>query len=150
MLHQEIKNSVKTAMLEKNQVRLAVVRGLVAAFTNELVAKKRKPNEMLSDGEALAVIRRAAKQRQDSISQFRAGGREDLATQEEAELKQLETYLPAMMSTAEITKIAKTKMAELGVTDKSQSGTLMNTLMKDLKGQADGSDVKKVVEELLG
>ncbi len=137
-------------MLEKNQVRLAVVRGLVAAFTNELVAKKRKPNEMLSDGEALAVIRRAAKQRQDSISQFRAGGREDLATQEEAELKQLETYLPAMMSTAEITKIAKTKMAELGVTDKSQSGTLMNTLMKDLKGQADGSDVKKVVEELLG
>lgn len=93
MLHEQIKNEIKQAMLDKDQVRLATVRGLVAAFTNELVAKRRKPDDWLSDEEARAVIRRAVKQRQDSIEQFRAGGRTDLVAQESAELEILKTYL---------------------------------------------------------
>lgn len=149
MLHEQIKNEIKQAMLAKDELKLRVARSLVAAFTNELVAKKRKPDEFLSDEEALAVITRAAKQRKDSMEQFRAGGREDLATSEEAELKIIETYLPTLMSQAEIKTLAEAKKAELGATDKTKAGLLMSALMKDLKGKADGADVKAVVDELL-
>ena len=71
MLHEEIKSGIKDAMMKKDTVLLEVLRGMVSAFMNELVAKNRKPNEMLEDVEALAVITRLAKQRKDSIEQFR-------------------------------------------------------------------------------
>jgi hypothetical protein len=126
-----------------------VLRGLLSGFTNELVALKRKPDGELTDEEALTVIRRAVKQRKDSIEQFTKGGRADLATNESAELTILETYLPKMMSHEDVLKIAKAKMAELGVTDKSGAGKFMGALMKELKGVADGDTVKSVVDELL-
>ncbi len=148
-MHQQIKDHIKEAMLAKDSVRLNTLRGILAAFTNETMAKKRKPDEMLSDDEALEVIRRAVKQRKDSISQFRAGGREDLAVDEEAELAILQTYLPTMMSRDEIKVVAEQKKSEMGVTDKSKMGMFMGAVMKELKGRADGDDVKAVVEELL-
>ncbi|MEK7477982.1 MAG: GatB/YqeY domain-containing protein [Patescibacteria group bacterium] len=149
MLHEQIKNEIKQAMLGRDELKLRVVRSLVAAFTNELVAKRRKPAELLTDEEVLAVITRAAKQRKDSIEQFRAGNREDLAGQEEAELKMIETYLPKLMNQDEIRPLALAKKAELGVIDKTKAGQLMSALMKDLKGRADGADVKTIVDELL-
>lgn len=149
MLHEQIKGEIKEAMLAKDELKLRVVRSLVAAFTSEVMAKKRKPDELLSDEEALAVITRQAKQRKDSIEQFRAGQREDLASAEEAELKLIETYLPTLMSREEIKPLAEAKKAELGITDKTKAGLLMSSLMKDLKGKADGADVKAVVDELL-
>lgn len=148
-LHEQIRGEIKLAMLAKEELRLSVVRGLVAGFTNELVAKGRKPDELLSDEEVLTVIRRQAKQRQDSITQFRAGEREDLASKEEAELAILNTYLPQLMAYDDIKKIALAKKSELGITAKTQAGQLMSALMKDLKGQADGGDVKKAVDEIL-
>jgi uncharacterized protein len=149
MIHEQIKGEIKEAMKAKDELRLRVVRSLVAAFMNEVMAKKRKPDELLSDEEALAVITRQAKQRKDSIEQFRAGNREDLAVAEEAELKIIETYLPKMMSRENIKPLALAKKAELGITDKTKAGQLMSALMKDLKGQADGADVKAVVDEIL-
>jgi len=86
---------------------------------------------------------------QDSIEQFLKGGREDLAETEKEELPTLEAYLPQMMSIEEIRPIAEAKKAELGVEDKSKMGVLMGAVMKETKGQADGGDVKTVVEELL-
>ncbi len=148
-LQQKIKDEIKDAMKAKDEVRLSVVRGLVTAFTNELVAKGKKPTDELTDDEALAVIKRGSKQRQDSISQFKAGGRDDLAAKEEAELKIIEAYLPAQMSVEEIKKIAQAKITELGVTDKSKIGILVGAVMKECKGLADGSVVKEVVEQLL-
>ncbi len=148
-LHTQIKEEIKEAMKAKDSVRLGVVKGLVAAFTNELVSLKRMPTEELPDEEALNVIRRAVKQRKDSIEQFAKGGREDLVSNEKSELVILERYLPQMMSKDEIMKVAQAKMAETGVTDKSKAGQFMGTLMKDLKGKADGDDVKRVVDELL-
>lgn len=148
-LQQDIKEQIKEAMKGRDEVRLAVVRGLAAAMTNELVAKGKKPTDELTDEEALAVVKRASKQRQDSISQFNAGGREDLASKEEAELKIIEEYLPAQMSREEIEKIAKAKIAELGA-DKSKLGILIGTVVKETNGTADGAVVKKVVQELLG
>ena len=95
-----------------------------------------------------SVIKRLAKQRKDSIEQFRNGGREDLAGVEEKELAILEELLPQMMSQDAIRPIAEKKKAELGVEDKSKMGILVGAVMKELGGQADGSDVKAVVDSL--
>ena len=147
-LHQQIKNQIKEAMLAKQAIRLSVVRGLSAAFTNELVAQKKKPNEELSDEDCLNVIRRLVKQRKESIDQFKKGGREDLVKDEEAELLILQTYLPQMMSKDEIRKVAEAKKMSMNVTDKSKLGMFMGAVMKELKGKAEGNDVKEVVEAL--
>lgn len=148
ILHEQIKNEIKEAMKARDEIKLATVRSISAAMTNELVAKRMKPNEMLSDEDALAVIKRLVKQRQDSIEQFRAGGREDLASSEEAELNILKTYLPAAMPIEQIRSIAEAKKAELNITDKTKLGILVGAVMKETKGQADGAMVKEVVEGL--
>lgn len=147
-LQETIKSSLKEAMMAKDSVKMTVIRGLMSAFTNELVSIGRTPQDALTDEEVLTVIRRAVKQRKDSIDQFKTAGRDDLVESESAELALLEVYLPQMMSKEEILKIAEAKKVELGVTDKSKVGILMSALMKDLKGKADGTDVKSVVEGL--
>lgn len=145
-IHFNIKAQIKDVMKEKNLVKLTVVRGLVAAFVNELVAKGRKPDGELTDEEALLVIKRSVKQRKDSIEQFKKGGRDDLVLNESAELEILEKYLPEMMSAEEIKKIVETKKAELGIIDKKDTGKLMAAVMKETKGNADGALVKATVD----
>ena len=148
MLHEQIKNGIKEAMLAKDVLRLKAFRAMSAAFTNELVAKNRKPQEMLKDEEAIVVIAKLAKQRKDSIEQFRKGNRDDLVKEEEAELSILETYLPKLMSKVEVEKVARAKKETLAITDSAKKGMLMSALMKDLKGKADGSLVKEVIDSL--
>lgn len=148
MLHEEIKNGIKEAMMAKDTLKLETYRAMSAAFTNELVAKNKKPNDMLSDEEALAVITRLSKQRKDSIDQYTKGGREDLVKEEADQLAILETFLPKMMERGEVEKIALNKKEELGITDPTKKGMLMSALMKDLKGKADGTLVKEVVDAL--
>lgn len=148
-LHQKIKNEIKEAMLAKETVRLTVVRGLVAAFTNELVAKRRKPDEELKDDEVLAVIKRIVKQHNDSIEQFKKGGRKDLVKEEEAELKILGTHLPKMLDEKEIRKITETVKVKFKISDKTKIGVFVGAIMKECKGLADGALVKKIAEELL-
>ena len=147
-LHEQIKGEIKEAMKAKDAVRLSVVRGMVAAFTNELVATSKAPDAILEDEGVLKVIKRLSNQRKDSIEQFVAGGRPELADSEKAELAILEKYLPKLMSREEIGFIARAKKAELGVTDKAKAGQLTGAIMKELAGKADGKDVKEVVEEL--
>ncbi len=149
MIHDDIKGQVKAAMLAKDEVRLSVIRGLVAGFTNELVAKKRPPTDKLTDDEAMAVIMRQVKQRKDSIEQFTAGGRPDLADSEKKELAILETFLPAQMSEEEIRSFVMKKKTEAGAVDPKQSGQFTGSIMKELKGKADGALVKKIVDEVL-
>ena len=128
MLHEQIKSGIKEAMLAKDALKLKAFRAMSAAFTYELGVKGKTPQDMLSDEEAIAVINKLAKQRKDSIEQFKKGNREDLVKEEQAELDILETYLPKLM-------------------DKSE-GMLMSAIMKDLKGKADGMVVKEVVDSL--
>ncbi|KKU88659.1 MAG: hypothetical protein UY16_C0003G0001 [Candidatus Gottesmanbacteria bacterium GW2011_GWA2_47_9] len=109
MLHEQIKNNIKEAMMAKDNVRLETYRNMLSSFTNELVSKGKKPNEMLGDEEAIAVITRLSKQRKDSMEQFKKGNREDLVAKEQAELSILETYLPKLMDKGEVEKIAKAK-----------------------------------------
>lgn len=147
-LQQSIKDQIKQAMLAKDATRLEVLRGMSSAFTNELVAKGRKPQEELSDDEVIAVITRLAKQRRDSIEQFKSGGREDLVAEESAQLAIIETFLPTLMSREEVETFVRAKQTELGMTDKSKLGMFVGTVMKELKGKADGALVKQVVESL--
>jgi len=148
MLHEQIKNNIKEAMMAHDSVKLETYRGMLSAFTNELVAKNRKPNEILDDVDAIAVITRLSKQRKDSIEQFKKGNRDDLVKEEQAQLAILETYLPKLMDKSEVEKIAKAKKDELGIMDATKKGMLMSALMKDLKGKADGMLVKEVVDSL--
>jgi len=145
-LHQTIKDSLKDAMKAKDAVKLRTVRSMITAFTNELVATSRTPQDMLKDEEVLAVIKRLAKQRKESILQFETNARPELAEPEKEELAVLEGYLPTLMSQEQIRPIVEAKMAELGVTDKSKMGILVGSVMKELAGKADGADVKAVVE----
>ena len=94
-------------------------------------------------------MKRAANQRKDSIEQFEKASRNDLVEPEKLELAILESYLPTLMSRDEIVPIAKAKMAELNISSKADAGKFTGALMKDLKGKADGGDVKAVVDSLL-
>lgn len=147
-LHEQIKNQIKEAMIARDSVRLEVMRGLVTAFTNELVATNRTPQDMLTDEEAIKVITRASKQRKDSIEQFTKGNRLDLVEVEKAQLVIIEEFLPKLMEEEEIEKIVKIKISELGDIDPTKKGMFMASIMKDLKGKADGSLVKEVVDKL--
>jgi len=148
MLHEQIKEGIKEAMKARDAVRLNVMRGLVTAFTNELVATGKTPQDILDDEKVIAVIARTAKQRKDAIEQFTKGGRMDLVEEDTAQLKILETYLPKMMEKSEVEKIVKAKKEELGITDATKKGMLMSAIMKDLKGKADGTIVREVVDSL--
>ncbi len=147
MLTQQIKTDMMAALKAREQIKLDTLRGAMTAFTNELVAKGRKPTEDLSDEEAVAVLKRLAKQRKDSIEQFTRGQRPELAAKEAEELKVIEAYLPATVSREEIEKVARAKKEEMGV-DKAGMGKLMGAVMKEFAGRADGGDVKEVVTSL--
>ena len=147
-LQTDIKVKMIEAMKAREAEKVTVLRGLMSAFTNELVAKRRKPDEELGDEEALEVIRRQVKQRKDSIEQFENGGRQDLADAEKAELTILETFLPAQMSREEVEKFVNEKLEALKP-DPSSKGQFIGAVMKELKGRADGAVVKNVVDTLL-
>jgi uncharacterized protein len=148
MLQAQIKEDLKTAMKAREQVRVDTLRGVIAGCTNELVAKGMKPTDEVSDDMAMAILKRLAKQRKDSIEQFTKGGRPELAEKETAELIILEAYLPQMASREEIEKVARAKKEELGVADASGAGKLMGAIIKEFAGRADGGDVKAVVQAL--
>jgi len=149
-LHQDIREQMKEAMKARDAMGLNVLRGLLSSFTNEAVAKKRKPDEELSDEEVLAVITRAVKQRKDSIEQFEKGNRTDLAEVEKSELTILETYLPTQMSREEVLAYVKQKTSgQSSALTKANSGKFLGMIMKELRGKADGALVKEVVDTLL-
>ncbi len=148
MLTQKIREDLKDAMRAKDQVRVDTLRGAIAAFTNELVAKGKKPTEAIADADAVTVLKRLGKQRKEAAEVYEKGGRKELADKELSELKILETYLPQMASREEIEKVATAKKAELGVTDAAGIGKLTGAVMKEFAGRADGNDVKVVVAAL--
>lgn len=149
MLTKKIREEIKTAMKARDQLRLDTLRGAITAFTNELVAKGRKPTGELTDAEAQAVLKRLVKQRKDAAQQYTAGGRPELAEKEMTESKILEGYLPTAASKEDIEKVARAKMTELGIADAKGAGKLMGAVMKEFAGSADGNDVKEVVNSLL-
>ena len=155
-IHETIKNQIKDALRAKDTIRLETLRGLNALFQNELLVQKSPAeadsNGFLGDDKVLALIKRSAKQRNDSIEQFTKGGRTDLVEKEKTELNILQSFLPAMMPREQIKIVASQKIKSLkstGTFDAKAGGKITGMIMKELAGKADGGDVKAVVEELL-
>jgi len=150
MLHQTIEAELKSALKSGEKEKAGVLRFLISAIKNYQIEQKLKGEEYLKDEDIIAVVRRQAKQRKDSIAEYEKGNRADLVEKEKAELAILENYLPQQVGEEKIREIVKAKKEELGIADKSGFGRLMGEVMKELKGQADGDAVKRMVDEELG
>ncbi|MCA9351495.1 GatB/YqeY domain-containing protein [Patescibacteria group bacterium] len=146
-LQEQMKENMKAAMKEKNMAAVTTYRGLMSAMTNAVVAAGKAPDTAVDDAMAMEVLTKEAKKRKDSIQQYTDAGRPELAEDEQAELAIIEKFLPEMMSKDEIKTIAEAKVADLGAD--ANKGQVMGALMAELKGKADGGDVKAVVDELL-
>lgn len=144
-LKDKLNDDVKTAMKARDQVRLDTIRMLLADAKNQAIAKMGE----LDEAEELALLSKHKKQREESITAFRGGGREDLALNEEAQLKILLEYLPRQLDRAEVEAIIKGIVAEVGATSKKDMGKVMGKLMPQVKGRFPGDQVKALVEAAL-
>lgn len=144
-LREQLTNDLKSAMKSGNVIQKDTIRALRGAIRNVEI----DTGQELNDAEILSVINKQAKQRRDSIEQYRQADRIDLVEQEEAELKIIEVYLPQQLSDEEITIKAKAVIAELGVTDMKGMGTVMQRLTGNLKDVADGKRISIIVRTLL-
>jgi uncharacterized protein YqeY len=147
-LQQRVDSDLKEAMRAKDATKLGVLRMLKSALKYAAIAKSDAEAE-LSDTEAVQVIRKQAKQRQDSIESFEKGGRAELADKEKEELAILNGYLPQGMSPDELTKIVRETIAELGATSRAQMGTVMKALQVKADGRADGKTLSTEVARQL-
>ena len=143
-INEKVANELKDAMRAKDTVAMTTLRALKSAIKYAAVEKLGADGE-LSDPDALAVVRKQLKQRRDSVEQFTAGNRADLADKELAEIAILERYLPAAMSEAEVQQLVDTVIAELGATGKQQMGQVMKVLQERSAGRADGKALSQAV-----
>src|SRR5436305_2483557 len=148
-LQQSVDSDLKEAMRAKDAAKLGVLRMLKSALKYAAIAKSGAEAE-LSDAEAVQVIRKQAKQRQDSIESFEKGGRAELAEKEKEELAILNSYLPQAMSADELAKIVRETITEVGATSKAQMGTVMKALQAKIGGRADGKMLSAEVQKQLG
>ena len=140
-LLKEIEQTMQEAMKSGDKVKANTLKML----KTDIMYEKAKTGEDLSDEVTMEIIARAAKKRKEAIGEYEKAGRDELAAQEKAELAIIETYLPEMMSEEEVVKALEDLIATMGAVSKKDFGRVMGTLMKDLKGKADGGLVKKVV-----
>jgi len=144
-LKEQITDDMKAAMRAKDSGRLATIRLLTAAI------KQKEVDERIdvSDEQVLAIIEKMIKQRKDSISQFEAGGRQDLADIEKAELAILSTYMPAALSDAEVQAEIAAAVAAVGAAGPQDMGKVMGVLKPKLAGRADMTAVSAMVKVAL-
>ena len=147
-LQQRVDSDLKEAMRAKDVTKLGVLRMLKSALKYAAIAKSDAEAE-LSDAEAVQVIRKQAKQRQDSIESFEKGGRAELADKEKQELAILNSYLPQGMSPDELAKVVRETITELGATSKAQMGAVMKALQAKVDGRADGKTLSAEVARQL-
>jgi len=145
-LLERLTDDMKTAMKAGDKDTLGVVRRAIAAMQNARIEKR----EDLDEQEEIKVIRSIAKQHKESIEQFRAAGREDLATKEESELEILSTYLPAEMDQAQLEALVDAAIAESGASSMKDMGSVIKIVMAKAQGQAEGGAVSALVKGKLG
>ena len=145
-LQERLTEDMKTAMKAGEKDTLGVVRRAIAALKNARIDKKAD----LDEQDEIKVVRSMAKQHRESIEQFRAAGREDLATKEEAELEILSVYLPPEMDEGQLDAIIDEVMAETGASSMKDMGTVIKAVMARTAGQAEGGVVSAKVKERLG
>ncbi|MGA9047773.1 MAG: GatB/YqeY domain-containing protein [Dehalococcoidia bacterium] len=145
-LQEKLNNDLKTAMRAKDAVRMLVLRSLLSAMNYAEIAKQKK----LDDGGIIEVIAREIKQRRESIEAYEKGNRPDLVSQEKAEMAVLQEYMPAQMGRDEVTILVQKVIEEVGAKGAGDKGKVMQKLMPQVKGKADGGEVNNIVTELLG
>ena len=145
-LQERLTSDLKAALRARATLERDVLRFTLSALQYEEKARRRP----LDEQEALAVLQREARKRQESIKLFKQGDRQELVDKETAELLVLEAYLPAQKSREEVTDLALQTIREVGATGPHDRGKVMGRLMPQLRGQADGALVNTVVSELLG
>ncbi len=148
-LAERVDTDLKDAMRAKDATKLGVLRMLKSALKYAAIEKPGAEAE-LNDAEAAQVVRKQAKQRQDSIESFEKGGRAELAAKEKEELSILQAYLPQGMSADELAKVVRDTIAEVGATSKAQMGAVMKTLQEKAAGRADGKTLSQEVQKQLG
>ena|ERR1700677_603746 len=145
---EKIDQDLKEAMKARQAEKLAVLRMLKSALKNAAIEKGGAAG-VLDDAEALAVVRKQVKQRQDSVEGFEKGGRPELAASEKAEIEILNAYLPAQLSPADLTTLVQAAIAEAGATSKAQMGAVMKIAQAKAAGRADGKALSQEVQKLL-
>jgi len=133
-------------MRARDELRMLVLRTLLSSMNYAEIAKQKK----LDDGGVIEVIGKEIKQRRESIEAYEKGNRKDLADKEKAEMAVLQEYMPAQMSGEEITAIVEKVIAEVGAKGPGDKGKVMQKLMPQVKGKADGNEVNNIVTDLLG
>ena len=147
-LQERLDSDLKEAMRARDATKLSVLRMLKSALNYAAIAKSGTEAE-LSDAEAVQVIRKQAKQRQDSIESFEKGGRAELAAKEKEELSILNAYLPQAKSADELAAAVHETIAEVGATSKAQMGTVMKALQVKVAGRANGKTLSQEVQKQL-
>lgn len=147
-LQERLDSDLRDAMRARDAAKLGVLRMLKSALKYAAIEKSGAEGE-LSDTEVIQVIRKQAKQRQDSIESFEKGGRAELAAKEKEELSILQSYLPQAMSADEVGKVVRETIAEVGVTSKAQMGAVMKALQTKVAGRADGKTLSQEVSRQL-
>ncbi|MGD2278624.1 MAG: GatB/YqeY domain-containing protein [Candidatus Omnitrophota bacterium] len=146
MLENDINEALKQALKAGEKIKISSLRLLINEIKNKKIADR---TEKLEDEKVIGVIQKMAKQRKDSIEQFKKGNREDLAKKETEELAILEEYLPEQMSEDELTGIVAESIKAVGATSMKEMGGVMKEVMGRVQGQADGKTVSELVKKLL-
>ena len=148
-LKEQIGEDIKTAMKAKDKLRLQTVRGIKKAILDREVELRPKGQDSLTEEQEIELLSQQAKQRRDSIEQFKNAGRDDLADKESQELAIIETYLPEQVSDDEVEAIIDELIAASGATTMKDLGKVMGPAMKQLKGKADGKKIQELVKSKL-
>jgi hypothetical protein len=149
-LREQLTDDLKEAMRQQDEQRKRTLRSVIAAIKQaETELDSSGERVHLDDEDILALIARQAKQRQESITEYERGGRQDLVAEEEAELAILQTYLPQQLTRDQIEAEARQIIKEVGASSPRDMGNVMRPLMAKLRGRADGREVNEVVRELL-
>ncbi len=148
-LKEKLTEDIKQAMKAKDKIRLETIRSIKKVILEKEVEVRPKGQTKLTPEQELEVLAQQAKQRRDSIEQYRQGGRDDLADKEAQELAIIETYLPRQLSTEEIEAIIDNIIESVGATSPKDMGKVMGPAMKELKGKAGGKQVQEIVKAKL-
>ena len=148
-LQEKIDSDLKEAMKAKEAERLSVLRMVKSAMMNVAI-EKHGAGGKLADSDAIAVLRKQVKQRQDSVAGFEKGGRSELAEKERREIGILSSYLPQPLTAEEVASIVQTAIAESGASSKAQMGQVMKIVNEKAAGRADGRTLSEAVQKALG
>ena len=140
----QVMSDLKDAMKARDTVALTTLRALKTALTNAAIESGNKDN-VVSDADALALVRKQIKQRNDSIEQFQSAGRAELADKEKAEIVVLEKYLPAALGAEEVSAIVAEVISETGASSRADMGKVMKIVQEKVAGRADGKALSQEV-----